>query len=97
MVGDISLVKQEDGRYHLGYWLAEDYWGQGIMSTAVGEVLNTAKKLEKQGKVVSEVKEGNLGSRKVLEKNGFKYCGEQYSPETRCILMNFEVDLASVE
>src|SRR5437764_196542 len=84
MIGDSSLVKLENG-YRLGYWLGEEYWGRGIMSNAVAEVLEIAKR-EKVERVIADVKEGNWGSRKVLEKNGFKFCDKHYSLEEKCVL-----------
>ena len=93
MIGDSSLVKLENG-YRLGYWLGEEYWGRGIMSNAVAEVLEIAKQ-EKVERVIADVKEGNWGSRKVLEKNGFKFCDEHYSLEGKCVLWDFEKVMSS--
>jgi len=74
LIGDVSLEEWDElGTYRLGYWLAEDYWGKGIMSNTVGQALNIAR--GHVSKIVADVKEENWGSRRVLEKNGFKYIG----------------------
>lgn len=89
-------MKQENG-YRLGYWLAVEYWKRGIMSNAVAEVLKIAGK-EKVEKVFTDVKEGNWGSsRKVLEKNGFKFSDEHYNYEEQCVtvLWDFEIVMSS--
>lgn len=77
VVGNISIWRQEQlGIWVLGYWLAEELWGQGIMTWACSEVLNRARE---QGvkNVVGRIKEGNNGSRRVLEKNGFRHLGDE--------------------
>lgn len=96
MVGDISLVEVHNVGYRLGYWLAEQYWGKGLMSNAVAEALKNVRR-EEGVKVFADVKEGNWGSRKVLEKNGFKYCGEHYDDGEKCIFWDLEIDLREEE
>ncbi|OUM62182.1 hypothetical protein PIROE2DRAFT_62044 [Piromyces sp. E2] len=55
----------------LGYWLGKDYWGKGI-GTAVVETL-TRIGFEYYGytKLYAAIFEWNIGSQKVLLKNGF--------------------------
>lgn len=76
-IGDISLKIMEEGKYQLGYWLAHEYWGQGIMTSAIAAVLEIVEKENPKVKaVVASVKEGNYGSRRVVEKNGFSFVGQ---------------------
>ena len=73
-VGSIALCRGSDvyqKTAELGYWLAEDYWGRGIMTRAV-------KRLCKEGfsrwdiqRIYAEPFSHNAGSRRVLEKAGF--------------------------
>ena len=75
LLGDVSLIKlDEPGVFTLGYWLQEDQWGKGIITKAVGTALKVAQETE-VSKVVAEVKDGNFGSRRVLEKNNFVFKG----------------------
>jgi RimJ/RimL family protein N-acetyltransferase len=56
----------------LGYWLAEDRWGRGMMSEAVAMIVWLA--FEHTGAVLvhAECFEGNEGSRRVLERSAFE-------------------------
>jgi len=74
-VGEIS-VKREDNQWILGYWLGTEYWGKGIMTWACREALKAARR-EGVMKVIATPKQGNWSSRKVLEKNGFKYVKDE--------------------
>ena len=58
-----------------GYWLAKEHWGQGIMTEAVALVSQYASKKLRLRRLDAEVIVGNLASRRVLEKNGFKLEG----------------------
>jgi len=56
----------------IGYWLAEPFWGQNIMTEAVklltNHIFTTFDFIEK---IIARVYHTNIGSMKVLEKNGF--------------------------
>lgn len=56
----------------LGYWLGQAYWGQGLMTRVVGLfapwVMDELRLFRLQAGVV----DFNLGSARVLEKNGFQ-------------------------
>lgn len=55
----------------LGYWLAEEYWGKGIMTEAVREICEEAWNRFDVVRIYAEPFARNAGSRKVLEKAGF--------------------------
>lgn len=55
----------------LGYWLAEDAWGAGRGSEAVALACDLAFRQLDSALVYAEVFEGNLASRRILEKCGF--------------------------
>lgn len=59
----------------LGYWLGQAYWGQGLMTRVVGLfapwVMDELRLFRLQAGVV----DFNLGSARVLEKNGFQQEG----------------------
>lgn len=59
----------------LGYWLAEPYWGRGIMTSAVRDVCAQAFKLFSLVRIHAEPFAVNLGSCRVLEKAGFSLEG----------------------
>ena len=94
LIGDISLKSMVDGRYQLGYWLAHEYWGKGIMTDAVAAVFKIVKREKtKVRKILVCMKEGNLGSRRVIEKLGFKAIGEHEEGNPAYLVLDFERDL----
>ncbi|KAJ1701258.1 hypothetical protein LUZ63_001037 [Rhynchospora breviuscula] len=74
-VGEISVTRHMDERQcsaELGYMLASQYWGRGIMTEAVKLVLGTIfGDMEGLERLEANVLVQNVGSQKVLEKAGF--------------------------
>ena len=73
-VGSISISKQEDiycKSAELGYWLAEDFWNQGIMTESIKLITKIAFRDLDIVRIYAEPFVFNKASRKVLEKAGF--------------------------
>ena len=73
-VGSISVVQGTDvyrRSGELGYWLAEPFWGKGIMTRAVREICREAFKALSIVRIYAAPYAYNTGSRRVLEKAGF--------------------------
>ena len=70
-VVDLTDVNRSDQKAELGYWLGRDYWGRGIMTEAVGLILNFGFNQLNLHRISADVFEPNLASQKVLEKSGF--------------------------
>jgi len=73
-VGGIGIHPQQDifiKNAELGYWLAEPFWGQGIISEAIPKMVAFAFTTFDIDRVFARPFETNIGSQKVLEKNGF--------------------------
>ncbi|MFA6098678.1 MAG: GNAT family N-acetyltransferase [Patescibacteria group bacterium] len=71
--GGISLKNiEKEHKAEIGYWLAREYWGQGIMSSAVADMTALGFKKFKLRKVYAYVFTRNKASLRVLVKNGFK-------------------------
>lgn len=73
-VGGIGLHPQEDihrKNAELGYWLGEDYWGKGIISQAILEMLEFAFANPELERVFARPFGSNLASQRVLEKCNF--------------------------
>lgn len=51
----------------IGYWLVREYWGRGYGTAGLALLLEELLERPLFGRVISD----NLGSRRVLEKNGF--------------------------
>ncbi len=78
LIGVVSADNLELGATHkaeIGYWLARDYWGRGIMTDAVKAYVKYAFEELGLHKLVAHVFELNIGSARVLERSGFKLEG----------------------
>jgi RimJ/RimL family protein N-acetyltransferase len=72
--GGIGLHGLKDVyRYNgeIGYWLSEQYWGKGIMSDAVGAMVEHSFTKTRWLRLFATIYEHNISSMRVLEKNGF--------------------------
>ncbi|MCP4024500.1 MAG: GNAT family N-acetyltransferase [Desulfobacteraceae bacterium] len=77
-IGSIGFTFGQDvHRYtaELGYWLAEPYWNQGIMSEAIQILTEYAFEIHDLNRIYAEPYATNPTSAKVLEKAGFLYEG----------------------
>lgn len=77
-VGSIGVFRQ--GNIHaqtaeLGYYLAEEYWGKGIMTEAVRRICKQIFAETDILRIYAEPFSYNAGSRRVLEKAGFCFEG----------------------
>jgi RimJ/RimL family protein N-acetyltransferase len=59
---------ERDGKQLVGYWLGREFWGRGLATRALAELVQelTIRPL------YAEVATGNIGSIRVLEKCGFE-------------------------
>ena len=78
LIGNIGADSFEAGttyKTEIGYWLAKPFWGQGIMTDVVKAYVQYAFTELNLGKLMALTFEFNVGSARVLEKNGFKLEG----------------------
>jgi RimJ/RimL family protein N-acetyltransferase len=66
------LSWEMEGEREVGYWLGKEFWGKGIATQALAEYVS----LVKTRPLMAHVARHNSGSRRVLEKCGFKFIGE---------------------
>lgn len=74
-VGGIGVHLQTDimcKNAELGYWLGEKYWGKGIVSKAILQVIDFAFKTYDIKRIYARPFGNNTASQHVLEKCGFK-------------------------
>jgi [ribosomal protein S5]-alanine N-acetyltransferase len=77
-IGAIGLMRGEDvHRFtaELGYWLAEPFWGKGIISAAVVTLVDFAFETLDYYRIFAEPYAHNAASARVLEKAGFQFEG----------------------
>jgi RimJ/RimL family protein N-acetyltransferase len=72
VAGSVSSY-EEKGKPEVTYWLGREYWRKGIATRALKELL-THHSLKRP--MHARVAKDNHGSRRVLEKCGFKIIGE---------------------
>lgn len=74
VVGSIGIITKTDiyrKNFEIGYFLAEEYWGKGIATSAIKAATSYAFKNFDIERVYAEPFSDNKGSRKALEKAGF--------------------------
>ncbi len=77
-IGSIGVFPQTDihrKNAEIGYWLAEPFWGRGIMVKAVGLIVDYTFKTFDITRVFARPFGTNKASQRVLEKSGFKLEG----------------------
>ena len=77
-IGSIGIFRQ--GNIHrrtaeLGYYIAEEYWGKGIMTEAVRQICEYVFSKSDIIRIFAEPFAYNIASCRVLEKAGFQYEG----------------------
>lgn len=73
-IGGIGVSRGQDVHRltaELGYWLAEPYWGRGVMTEAVTKFTAYAFETLRLRRIYAEPYSGNQASCRVLEKAGF--------------------------
>lgn len=73
-IGGIGIHPQEDimrMNAELGYWLSEKFWGKGIISGAISEIVKYGFTQFNIDRIFARPFGSNTGSQKVLEKAGF--------------------------
>ncbi|MBP7273279.1 MAG: GNAT family N-acetyltransferase [Saprospiraceae bacterium] len=74
-IGGIGIHPQTDimcKNAELGYWLGEPFWGKGIITAAVREMVNYGFDTFEITRIFARPFGNNLASQKVLEKVGFQ-------------------------
>lgn len=79
-IGCVSLIFYPDTNHYwpdkgveLGYWIGEEYWGQGLVAEASKELIEHGFNDLNIKKIYASFQVENNQSKRVLEKLGFKY------------------------
>jgi [ribosomal protein S5]-alanine N-acetyltransferase len=73
-VGGIGIHIQPDiyqKNAEMGYWLGEPFWGKGIITNAISQMVDYAFKHWSINRIFARPFGTNLASQRVLEKAGF--------------------------
>jgi len=76
VAGAAGLVRDDAGRYQLGYWLGEPFWGRGIATEAARGVVRFARETLELTVLEARFLDMNPASGRVLAKCGFIRTGE---------------------
>lgn len=77
-IGNVGVLRQQNihrRTAELGYYIAEEYWGRGIMTEAVKQVCAYVFDRSDIVRIYAEPFSYNAASCRVLEKAGFQYEG----------------------
>ena len=75
LIGNIGIISKTNiyrKNFEIGFFISENFWGKGISTRAIKAVTSYAFKDFDIVRVYAETFADNLGSRKALEKSGFK-------------------------
>ncbi len=78
VIGSIGAFRQTNihsKTAELGYYIAEEFWGKGIMTEAVKQLCSYVFSNSDMIRIYAEPFAYNIGSQRVLEKAGFQYEG----------------------
>ena len=78
VIGSIGVFRQQNihrQTAEMGYYIAEEYWGKGIMTDAVKQICEYVFMNSDILRIYAEPFAYNTGSCRVLEKAGFQYEG----------------------
>ena len=83
LIGSVELLVHPNGNHwwgeesaELGYWIAEDYWGNGYATECSYQLIKRAFNDLAIERIYATYKHENIASKRVLEKLGFKYYTE---------------------
>ncbi|MBV7275647.1 GNAT family N-acetyltransferase [Clostridium sp. PL3] len=78
VIGSIGVFRKDNIHFktaEIGYYVAEEYWGQGIGTSAVKQVCKYIFENTDIIRIFAEPFDYNFGSCRILEKSGFLYEG----------------------
>ena len=77
------VVFDASGKREVGYWIGKQFWGKGIATAALRQVLAEVETRPLHAYVAA----GNVGSIRVLEKCGFTIVGHESSADGDGVLL----------
>jgi RimJ/RimL family protein N-acetyltransferase len=84
VVGDIGVWGEAERE--VGYWIDRASWGKGIASAALAALLAEVR----ERPITAHVAEHNVGSMRVLERNGFAEVGRELQGDV--VMVAFRLD-----
>lgn len=85
--------KDEDNAYEIGFHLKSEYWGKGIAKESAKTVIAYANGALNAKKIFAGHHPENKDSKRVLEKIGFSYIGDNYYDPTGLYHPSYKMDI----
>ena len=77
LIGGIGLSEFNNKSCQVGYWLGQQYWGNGFATETLKSILDFGFEQLNLEEIYAAYKIGNEGSKKVLMKCGFEFYREK--------------------
>ncbi len=88
LIGFLFAYVENDEYAHIGYLLAEEYWGRGLASELLQGFIHEVGKSEGWLKLIGGVDQANITSAKLLKKLGFI---EQPTNDSRVVFYEYAI------
>ena len=75
LIGVITLEREQEASFRLGYWVAQAWWGRGVATEAVRRIIDYAFGDLAAETLFADHFDDNPASGRVLNKCGFRYAG----------------------
>lgn len=77
VAGNLGSWRDDEGHREVGYWLGRSFWGKGVATAALALFVAEVDERPLSAHVATQ----NVGSRRVLERCGFKVMGGPSEPD----------------
>ncbi|WP_333491934.1 GNAT family N-acetyltransferase [Eggerthella sinensis] len=94
-VGNAGLKNIHNGKGEIWYYIGDESWrGKGIATALVAELIDYSRDLCLEA-LYARVLENNVGSRRVLEKNGFQLASDNFGLHKGMLMLKYERTIKS--
>lgn len=91
LIGCCGLRPYDERTYEIGFHLRPEFWGQGYAAEAANAVIDYAFNTLNAERLFAGHNPNNLASKRVLEKLGFKYIGDEFYEPTGLYHPSYEL------
>jgi RimJ/RimL family protein N-acetyltransferase len=88
LIGFLFAYVEDESDAHIGYLLAEEFWGKGLASELLKGFITEVAKMESWSTLIGGVDRSNIASANLLKKLGFV---EQASDESAVVFYEYKL------
>lgn len=92
LIGCCGLKPYKTNEYEIGFHLRPEFWGQGYAQEFANAVIEYAFTVLKAKKLFARHNPNNIKSRKILNKLGFVYVGDEFYEPTGLYHPSYELE-----